>query len=223
MAAGADRLRNAHPGALPRGPALAATTSRGRLRSELRATWLGGARMLERLEQRPFRPRGRASRRWALTRRAGGRRWSDAADEPRYHFYYSFLVLPAGATPRHHRGVGFCRAVDDAVDEARQRGRRRCRARRRVLARARLAACLRRRLARIAAGAGAAAVHRPVRPAAAGLRGSHRRRRDGPRRTRATRPSTTCVEYCRRVASTVGHHLHRHLRLPPSRRRATTP
>ncbi len=88
----------------------------GRLRYELRATWLGGTRILDRLERSGFDVFTRPSQ----TR--NGRCISDsvwnAAVARDTSFSYSFVVLPA----EQRRGIGavwdFCRAVDDAVDEA---------------------------------------------------------------------------------------------------------
>ena len=89
----------------------------GRLRYELRATWLGGTRILDRLERAGLR---RVQPRPAQTR--SRRRISDsvwnAVVARDTSFSYSFLVLPA----EQRRAIGvvwdFCRAVDDAVDEA---------------------------------------------------------------------------------------------------------
>ena len=99
-----------------------ATASTGRLRFELRATWLGGMRILDRLERAQFDvvrspsvPRRDGRGRDSLARRSGG---VDAAVARDTSFYYSFLVLP----PAKRRAIiavwDFCRAVDDAVDEA---------------------------------------------------------------------------------------------------------
>ena len=96
----------------------------GRLRYELRATWLGGMRILDRLERSRFdviaqtAVPGRAG--CAVDRAAARRVASDrrAAMSRDTSFYYSFLVLP----PRKRSAIvavwDFCRAVDDAVDEA---------------------------------------------------------------------------------------------------------
>ena len=110
---------------------------RGRLRWELRFTWLGGMRILDNIEavgcdvfnHRPtLGADGRAAS--SAGGRFGGGRPSRRADMARdTNFYYSFLVLP----PDKRRAIvavwDFCRAVDDAVDEA-GRGRagatRRC-------------------------------------------------------------------------------------------------
>ena len=89
----------------------------GRLRYELRATWLGGTRILDRLERAGYdvftiRPPKTRSR-----RRISDSVWNAAVARDT-SFSYSFLVLPAD----QRRAIGvvwdFCRAVDDAVDEA---------------------------------------------------------------------------------------------------------
>ena len=168
-------------------------------------------RILDRVEARR-RPTASARRptlaprdapRAALARaRAGQARRPDGA---KTSFYYSFLVLPAEQRRAIIAVWDFCRAVDDAVDEAPggagaaggPRGGR-------LLAR-RAGALLhdgaRRRPPQ---GRAPAAVHRAVRSAAAGVRGCHRRRGDGSRHDALRRPSTICFEYCRRVASAVG-------------------
>ena len=168
---------------------------RGRLRYELRATWLGGMRILDRLERRRLRRRSAAGRRsaprdapWLAGAAADAGAPAMSRDTS---FYYSFLVLP----PRKRRAIvavwDFCRAVDDAVDESAppERGRPPAASR---SGGGELAAVLRRRRQRAAhaAGTGAAAVHPRVQPAARAVRGADRRRRDGSRRTPAIRRST---------------------------------
>ena len=94
----------------------------GRLRYELRATWLGGTRILDRLERAEFDvvrassdPRRDGRGRDRLARHPVELTAAVARDTS---FYYSFLVLP----PEKRRAIvavwDFCRAVDDAVDEA---------------------------------------------------------------------------------------------------------
>ena len=120
----------------------------GRLRYELRVTWLGGMLILDRLEEtgydvftrRPTIGQGRRAERWRggrcdgaglIARPAAGPRRSGARGGARRgpmsrntNFYYSFLVL----TPAKRRAIiavwDFCRAIDDTVDEraVRQRG-----------------------------------------------------------------------------------------------------
>ncbi len=93
---------------------------RGRLRYELRATWLGGVRVLEHVERLKLdvihrRPALGPARR-ALARCAAADLVTRAMSRDT-SFYYSFLVLP----PRKRTAMiavwDFCRAVDDAVDE----------------------------------------------------------------------------------------------------------
>ena len=128
----------------------------GRLRWELRATWLGGTRILDKLEAADFdlfahRPKlTRADAPGILWRTAlaGGTRWARDTS-----FYYSFLVLPAAKRRAIVAVWDFCRAVDDAVDEAPE-GTRAAQVAR--VARG-AGAVLRRRRTRDAAGARAAA------------------------------------------------------------------
>ena len=105
---------------------------RGRLRYELRCTWLGGVRILERLDRIDLRrirtqatPQRRRSPdalgvRWARWPRArpGDRRSRNKTMSGRAtSFYYSFLALPADKRNAIVAVWDFCRAVDDAVDE----------------------------------------------------------------------------------------------------------
>ena len=98
---------------------------RGRLRYELRFTWLGGdadPRAGRAHRRRPADRSGRRSAR-ATSRfcsgapRAGRLAARNIAMARKTSFYYSFLVLP----PEQRRAIiavwDFCRAVDDAVDE----------------------------------------------------------------------------------------------------------
>ena len=104
----------------------------GRLRMELRFTWLGGVRILERVERGradllDHRPAlGAAMRRAAAGGRAGGLAHTERLMARKTSFYYSFLVLPAEQRRAIIAVWDFCRAVDDAVDE-RPRGERTCR------------------------------------------------------------------------------------------------
>ena len=170
----------------------------GRLRFELRLTWLGGRRILERVDRRTRRSaaapadarRGATSpRARSGAPRAGGRGRLMAR---KTSFYYAFLVLPAEQRRAIIAVWDFCRAVDDAVDESRTSARDAgVRARRSLLARG-AGALLRRRRAGDAAGPQLAAVHR--------ARSTCRARRSRTSSTawrwtsirRATRPSTTC-------------------------------
>ncbi len=100
----------------------------GRLRYELRATWLGGTRILDRLERARydvFTARPSLGKSDALVIAWGALPWRRARPHAPSHrvardtsFSYSFVVLPADQ--RQAIGVvwDFCRAVDDAVDEA---------------------------------------------------------------------------------------------------------
>ena len=93
---------------------------RGRLRHELRFTWLGGVRILDRLERADYnvfaiRPTLGVRDAPALAWRALW--WSRAMSRRATSFYYSFLVLPADKRDAIIAVWDFCRAVDDAVDE----------------------------------------------------------------------------------------------------------
>ena len=96
---------------------------RGRLRIELRLTWLGGSRILDRVESqrdrllrtRPDARRARSAGA-ALAGRALGTGGGLMAAR-KTSFYYSFLVLPADQRRAIIAVWDFCRAVDDAVDE----------------------------------------------------------------------------------------------------------
>ena len=98
---------------------------RGRLRYELRCTWLGGVRILERLDRIDYdvfahRPRLGAGDLAALVagRSPLGRPPSNKTMSGRAtSFYYSFLALPADKRNAIVAVWDFCRAVDDAVDE----------------------------------------------------------------------------------------------------------
>ena len=114
-------------------------------------------------------------------------------------FYYSFLVLPADQRRAIIAVWDFCRAVDDAVDEAVDRER----ARRVAFWRAELARCYDGGRAAKRRRDGAAAVRGAVRAAAPGVRGRDRRRGDGSRHD-AVPDVRRALEYCRRVASAVG-------------------
>ena len=137
-------------------------------------------------------------------------------------FYYSFLVLPADQRRAIIAVWDFCRAVDDAVDEADE------------------SAAGRRRRAQswLLAGGAGALLRRPdaARRRRAGGCSRSSRRFDLPRQAfedvidgvamdlDTTRYETfdDLFEYCRRVASAVGHDLHPDLRLPQRSARATT-
>ena len=175
------------------------------------------------LLDRPADARRRATCRVLLWRAA---RWTARGLMARKtSFYYSFLVLP----PEQRRAIiavwDFCRAVDDAVDEAPACAGRRAlpagRERGRVLAR------------RSWRAATTAATPRPpqgrrLQPFVAQF--------DLPRQAfedvidgvamdlDTTRYETfdELFEYCRRVASAVGHDLHPDLRLPERAARAST-
>ena len=127
----------------------------GRLRWELRVTWLGGMRILDRLERPVRRLQPPADARLRLTSAGallvdavlrGADAQSTVARDT--NFYYSFLVLP----PDKRRAIvavwDFCRAVDDAVDEAGGDGRATPRSRRSRAGGDELAAVLRGRHAR---------------------------------------------------------------------------
>jgi phytoene synthase len=102
----------------------------GRLRWELRATWLGGTRILDRLARQRFDVfKSRPTLGWAdagviavrsallaAQRRHQSRRPDNAAVTRKTSFYYSFLVLPAPQRKAITAVFDFCRAVDDAVD-----------------------------------------------------------------------------------------------------------
>ncbi len=94
----------------------------GRLRWELRLTWLGGSRILDKLERADFdvftaRPTVGAWDVPGLLPRRCTLALSDLSVARDTNFYYSFLVL----TPAKRQAIiavwDFCRAVDDAVDE----------------------------------------------------------------------------------------------------------
>ena len=95
---------------------------RGRLRAELRFTWLGGTRILERVERgrfalvdrRPALGAGRHSLAHVACARVEAGRDVMAR---KTSFYYSFLVLPGDQRQAIEAVWDFCRAVDDAVDE----------------------------------------------------------------------------------------------------------
>ena len=94
---------------------------RGRLRFELRLTWLGGRRILDAVAADPRRLLERRPSLGAATCRsccgepsAGEAQWPDGR---KTSFYYSFLVLPADQRRAIIAVWDFCRAVDDAVDE----------------------------------------------------------------------------------------------------------
>ena len=99
----------------------------GRLRYELRLTWLGGMRILDRLEQAGFdvftaRPTlgslGRPGPSLGRGRlEAAAARLSIAMARRDTNFYYSFVVLPEHKRRAIIAVWDFCRAVDDAVDE----------------------------------------------------------------------------------------------------------
>ena len=105
----------------------------GRLRYELRLTWLGGMRILERLRSHRLRrvrtPSGSGRRRCAVALMARVLlAWSRAAvrrgetmKQRATSFYYSFLALPAAKRNAIIAVWDFCRAVDDAVDEPGER------------------------------------------------------------------------------------------------------
>ena len=129
------RWRSARGGCSPRA-GRSATACSGRLKYELRLTWLGGTRILDRLERADFdafahRPtltaRDIAPLVWRTAswiRRPAPERVTVARDT---NFYYSFLVLPAEKRRAIIAVWDFCRAVDDAVDEAPAgAGSRRC-------------------------------------------------------------------------------------------------
>ena len=93
----------------------------GRLRYELRATWLGGTRILDRLEQSAFdvftaRPTLGAADALVIAWRWHTTAPGLAQQTPR--FSYAFLVLPPPSASAIGVVWDFCRAVDDAVDEA---------------------------------------------------------------------------------------------------------
>ena len=179
----------------------------GRLRCELRFTWLGGRRILE-------RARGASGSTLLHRRPALG-----AADMPllvagarlapakaiaqlmarNTNFYYSFLVLPAEKRRAIVAVWDFCRAVDDAVDEApveaaaaKPGGDARSAAGARSSRAATGAARRRRRR-----GRGSQPFVRRFDLPRRAFDERDRRRRDGSRSARATRRSTTCREYCR--------------------------
>ena len=173
----------------------------GRLRYELRATWLGGTRVLERLERSGFdvfaapthaRRRRRVSD--SLARRRGAGRAGTGTHGIVARDTSFYLRVPDASAGQAHAIVAvwdFCRAVDDAVDEAAARRDRAPRTRSRELAG---------EVDRVVRHGAPLHAARPrtckplvarVRALAAALRRSDRRRRDGPRADRATRPSTS--------------------------------
>ena len=97
--------------------------TRGRLRYELRLTWLGGRRILDRvdaqrgslLQHRPVLGAADVPCAGVALRDVEGRRGLMAR---KTSFYYAFLVLPAEQRRAIIAVWDFCRAVDDAVDEA---------------------------------------------------------------------------------------------------------
>ena len=97
----------------------------GRLRYELRFTWLGGRRLLDRVEARRTRmlierpTLGAADVPGAPGARAALERAVLMARKT--SFYYAFLVLPADQRRAIIAVWDFCRAVDDAVDEPTER------------------------------------------------------------------------------------------------------
>ena len=93
----------------------------GRLRFELRATWLGGVRVLDRLEASRLRRLSRAAfaRRRAICRRSPWRALWWLAGEPAHR--RSTTRFSRCREPQRDAIVAvwdFCRAVDDTVDEA---------------------------------------------------------------------------------------------------------
>ena len=112
VARGPDSRGRRDTRALPAGAVHSPTRSRGRLRWELRATWLGGMRILDRLEAAGFdvfrsRPT-LGSTDAALIGVARARRGDDGPGVMRKtSFYYSFLALPRRAAAGHHRGLRF--------------------------------------------------------------------------------------------------------------------
>jgi hypothetical protein len=115
-------------------------------------------------------------------------------------FYYSFLVAPRGQARRDRRRVGLLP----------RGGRRGGRARQHASPREALAEW-RRELERCYAGQPQhdtgdppAALDSALRPAAPGLRGADRRRRDGPRARTRYETFDELYDYCWHVASTVG-------------------
>ncbi len=194
---------------------------RGRLRYELRATWLGGMRILDRVERRPLRRRRpppgarRCAMRPWLARAAADLVTADhrrPGHEPRHQL---LLLVPRAAAAEAHAPSSRCgtsaapwtmRWTRADVPE------QRCASRWRSW-RAELDAAFGGGAAAHLAGTGAAAVPPRVQPAARTVRGADRRRRDGSRALRAMPTFDALAEYCRRVASTVGPDLRRDLRL----------
>jgi len=93
----------------------------GRLRYELRLTWLGGTRMLQLVERTGAALLQRRPTLWRARRAANSVAGSPlalaAVMARKTSFYYSFLVLPAEQRRAIIAVWDFCRAVDDAVDE----------------------------------------------------------------------------------------------------------
>ena len=98
--------------------------SRGRLRFELRFTWLGGSRILDRVDRGRARHCCRHRPTLGVADRAGASLWRAA----RWHASARngaqdqlLLLVPGPARPtsgaRSSAVWDFCRAVDDAVDE----------------------------------------------------------------------------------------------------------
>ena len=80
----------------------------GRLRLELRATWLGGMRILDRIERQDFDVLARRPGLGAVDRRLAGvaRRHLGAAMTPRHQLLLLVPGAAAAQAPRHRRGVG---------------------------------------------------------------------------------------------------------------------
>ena len=122
-------------------------------------------------------------------------------------FYYSFLVLPADQRRAIVAVWDFCRAVDDAVDEADVEppagAQSPARGASRSGARSSRAASTA-NAPRTPQGRALQPFIARVRSAAPGVRGRDRRRGDGSRHAPATQTFDDLFEYCRRVASAVG-------------------
>ena len=101
-------------------------------------TWLGGTRILDRLERVGLR-RVRGTGRRSAPRRCPARLWRDGAVDRRPDRLHTWLATPTSTTrssccpPTSGSAIvavwDFCRAVDDAVDEARRAGARKRRPR----------------------------------------------------------------------------------------------
>ena len=90
----------------------------GRLRWELRATWLGGMRILDALDRNAFDVfHARPALDW---RDAGAIAWQTmnwpSVMTRKTSFYYSFLVLPKPQREAITAVFDVCRAIDDSVD-----------------------------------------------------------------------------------------------------------